>query len=192
MIEWVEELRAGFAAEFGTGPKVVTLASVDERGIPRARSVIVRSLTDDATLVVASDARHEKNRQLAGGRYAEVCAWLPAARRQFRITCRATVIGGGPPDLAPALEGWQALREQVWTEMSEATRATFFWPDPGMPRVQDPSAFPPAVRTGLPPTNFELLYLRAEAVDVLETASHPHRRRRWRRDTNWAADEINP
>lgn len=28
MIEWVEELWAGFTAAFGTGPKVVTLATV--------------------------------------------------------------------------------------------------------------------------------------------------------------------
>ena len=192
MIEWVEQLRADFTAEFGTGPKVVTLATVDDRGMPRARSVIIRLLTDDGTLVVASDSRHEKNRQLDVGRYGEVCAWLASVRRQFRIACQVTVIGSGPPDRTPAAGGWQALREQVWTEMSEATRATFFWPDPGTPRVEEPSAFPPAVRTGLPPANFELLYLRAESVDVLDIASHPHARRRSRRETDWAVYEVNP
>ena len=66
MIEWLEELRAGFTAEFGTGPKIVTLATVAS-GVPRARAVVVRAVTDAGSLAIASDARSRKNNQLDYG-----------------------------------------------------------------------------------------------------------------------------
>lgn len=191
MIEWVEELRAGFTEEFGTGPKIVTLATVDTRGQPRARSVVVRTLTDQGSLAVASDARSEKNQQVRYSGRAEVCCWLKQMRRQFRLECVATVSG---ESTVTTLEvDIEELRHQVWAEMSEASRATFSWPQPGDARIGDASAFPSAVRTGLPPDHFELLFLRPNYVDLLELTSHPHRRRVWRRSgPQWAVQELNP
>ena len=191
MIEWVQELRAGFTAEFGTGPKVVTLATVETEGLfepyPRARSVVCRRLEPDGALLVASDERGRKNRQVATRQAAEVCAWLPSVRRQFRLFCEARLIRG------TADAGASALREQLWTELSESARALFFWPQPGAPRRAGADAFPDVVRTGLPPENFTLISLAPIDVDLLELAGHPHRRRRWRLDeAGWSVQEINP
>jgi pyridoxamine 5'-phosphate oxidase len=192
MIEWVEQLRADFTAEFGTGPKVVTLATAERDGTPRARSVVVRGLRNGGAIVVASDARSEKNKQVRRRDNAEVCAWLPSVRRQYRLACWAAIIGETLAATSPFEPDPHRLREEVWGEMSEAARALFFWPTPGEARVDGPAAFPESVRTGLPPTNFELLYLLAMEADVLDLSGHPHHRHRWRRDTGWAVQEINP
>jgi PPOX class probable FMN-dependent enzyme len=192
MIEWLEQLRADFAQEYGPGPKVVTLATIDEENRPRARSVVVRALRDGGDLVVASDARSDKNAQVHKCGGAEVCAWLPKLRRQHRLNCRAGVIGQLPSFTSDDLQ-LQGLRQQVWGELSESARALFSWPSPGQSRDADPAAFPSAIRAGLPPTNFELLYLMPREVDVLDLNQHPHLRRIWRRDeTRWAAVDVNP
>ena len=185
MIEWVEELRAGFTEEFGTGPKVVTLATVDDKQFPRARSVVCRRFRDDGLVLIASDARSEKNLHLRRAPMAEICVWLAGRRQQFRlrgpvsvISAGATLAWYGPGD---AIVGVRGLREEIWLEMSESARALFFWPDPGQPLVSDSSQFPPAVRTGLPPDTFELLAVFPHDVEKLDLRPHPHRRRRWRR-----------
>ena len=200
MIEWVEELRAGFTEEFGTGPKIVTLATVEgSRREPRARarSVVCRRLLDHGILLIASDARSNKNWQLRQNHLAEVCTWLPKLGRQFRLSCWGVVIDHkeATPDekRVPELLATPLLRETVWGEMSEAARALFFWPPPGEPLVANSAAFPEAVRTGLPPDNFEVLGLMPEEVDLLDLSAHPHRRRRWRREAGqWRAEVVNP
>jgi PPOX class probable FMN-dependent enzyme len=193
MIEWVEELRAGLTEEFGAGPKIVTLATADGSGRPHARMVVVRTLTDAGSLAVASDARSRKNDQLDDGRQAEVCVWLPKSRRQFRLSCTGSVCGGRREPVDTDELDVDGLRKQVWTEMSEASRATFFWPKPADPRIPDDAAFPAAVRAGPPPDNFEILFLRPREVDLLELNVHPHRRRIWDVcDGAWKVREVNP
>lgn len=206
MIEWVEELRAGFTEEFGTGPKVVTLATVDGAGRPRARSVVCRRFgeteLEEGLLLVASDARSRKNDELTLHAPAEVCAWLPKIRSQYRLHCRSSLIARMPPAAGPMGEAMtnpgfgpnlRNFREQVWSEMSESARALFFWPDPGQPLVADPSQFPAAVRTGLPPDTFVLIALIPDEVECLDLRQHPHRRRRWRTDGQvWTVEELNP
>ena len=190
MIEWVEQLRADFTAEFGTGPKVVTLATVerDEGGWrPRVRTVVCRQLDEVGRVLVACDLRSRKLDDVRDQRSAEVCAWLPGARRQYRIQ--------GPARAITTITDGEGARERIWSEMSETARALFFWPTPGTPREPDAAAFPPAVRTGLPPGNFVVLVVDTIEVDVLDLTSHPHphRRRMWQwSDRGWAAEEINP
>jgi pyridoxamine 5'-phosphate oxidase len=189
MIEWVEQLRAGLTGEFGTGPKIVTLATVDEGGAPRARSVVVRMLRDDGALLVACDIRSDKDVQLRIRPRAEVCAWLPSLRRQFRVAGDVDLFS--EPTGGPA--GGEAVREQVWAEMSDSARALFFWPRPGAPRVWDNAAFPQAVGAGLSPSNFEVLCLTPTSADVLDLVGHPHRRRRWtRHGAEWDVRDVNP
>lgn len=185
MSEWVAELTRGLVAEFGDGPHVCTLATVDKNGAPRARSVVCRKVGADGSVWVVSDARTEKNEQVRAVPQAEVVFWLPASREQFRLFGSVKVLPGGSKE--PALvDSWQAL--------SDATRATFFWPSPGAKRIDAPEAFAREVAAGTPPpANFEVLVVRPRRVEHLQLGSHPHRRRRWMLAGNWsAAAEVNP
>lgn len=201
MIEWVEALRAGFAAEFGTGPKVVTLATVEDGGVPRARSVVCRDVTDDGMLLVASDRRSEKNGQVRSCPPAEICVWLPTQRRQFRVRGMVSVLSAAGTvkwygyERATDERRIRAFRERMWSELSEESRALFFWPHPGEMLVREPALFPKAVRTGLPPDNFEVLCMSTNTVELLDLRPHPHRRVRWMRDRDtphWEVGEYNP
>ena len=204
MIEWVAELTAAPDEEFGAKPKVMTLATVNEHGAPRARTVVCRAIIeDDPSLVVASDARSEKNRQVRQNGLTELCFWLPTLRRQYRLECRAMTLSAEVIERlvadvndrgADEAAKLAPLRENVWTELSDASRALFFWPQPGAAREIKSSRFPQAVRTGLPPDNFELIRFAPRRVEVLDLRPHPHRRRRWEVDghNTWTGADINP
>lgn len=185
MSEWVAELTRALAAEFGDGPHVCTLATVDKNGAPRARSVVCRKVSPDGSAWFVSDARSEKNEQVRAVPQAEVVFWLPTSREQYRLLGSVKLLPGGSKD--PALM-------DVWQALSDASRAMYFWPSPGAKRIDPPEAFTKEVPAGTPPSaNFEVLIVRPRRVEHLQLGSHPHRRRRWMLAGNWsAAAEVNP
>ena len=186
MSEWIGELQSALAREFGDGkPHVATLATVDRGGSPRARTVVCRRVADEGTLYVASDARSEKNEHVKANPQAEVVFWLHTLREQYRVLGSARVGGPTPND---------QVRAELWRAMSDAARALFLWPSPGVRRVESAEAFPQAVPADAAvPSNFELIVVRPRRVEHLQLSVHPHRRRRWMLAGKWsAAAELNP
>lgn len=185
MSEWIGELQSALEREFGDRPTVATLATVDRGGAPRARTVVCRRVLDDGSVLIVSDSRSEKNEQLKANQQAEVVFWLPGLREQFRILGSARIGGIAAPD---------PLRLEVWRAMSDPARALFFWPSPGVRRVDSPEAFPKATpATVEPPSSFELIIIRPRRVEHLQLTVHPHRRRRWMLAGKWStAAELNP
>jgi pyridoxamine 5'-phosphate oxidase len=179
--DWVGELREAFDAEFGEGPpRIGSLATVDEEGRPRVRSVVCRRLEDDGSLWFASDARSAKNRETRVHPFGEVAFWLPTLREQFRVAGKLNIISTGD------------RRDRAWAELSDRARALFFWHPPGGP-LRDDRDLPEEVGawTAIPLT-FELVILKADRVDALDLNEHPHRRRVWRADRSWAVRDVNP
>jgi PPOX class probable FMN-dependent enzyme len=174
MIEWLQIFRNALTAEWGTAPAIAALATVDETGHPHVRNVVCREITADGTIRITSDARSSKNRHIRANPHVELTLWLPARREQFRISAMASL----------------GMDKKLWDQLPETTRATFFWPAPGQPRAAA-EAFAPTPLTQ-PPANFEVLLLTPQEVDHLELCITPHRRRRWRRNSDWALEELNP
>jgi pyridoxamine 5'-phosphate oxidase len=53
--------------------------------------------------------------------------------------------------------------------------------------------FPSALADGTPtPECFELVRIQLERVELLELTGHPHQRRRWHADQDWAEERLNP
>ncbi|HEY2585890.1 MAG TPA: pyridoxamine 5'-phosphate oxidase family protein [Tepidisphaeraceae bacterium] len=181
-IPWLEALRA---AEREAGrPMILSLATVDDAGDPQVRSVVCRRVDDRGMLWIASDARSVKHRQLAMHPRAAAVAWFPATREQFRFSFSGSVqILGGSSESSDRVELWRSLAPE--------TRATFFWPDPGGLRTAGDDAFAKTSDVADPPPSFELLVLHPTAVDHLVLTAHPHRRRRWTSEGQWALRELN-
>ncbi len=199
MSEWIGELRSALAREFGEGkPHIATLATVDRGGSPRARTVVCRRVAADGSLCVVSDARSEKNDHVKANPQAEVVFWLPTLREQYRVLGSVRMAGaaatnGGTGGTGGG-SGIDPVRLELWRAMSDPARALFFWPSPGVRRVDPPEAFPQAVPASadVPPT-FEVIIVRPKRVEHLQLTVHPHRRRRWMLAGKWsAAAELNP
>lgn len=190
---WLTELKNALATEFARAPMVCTLATVDEHGLPSARSVICRRIEETGELLFVSDARSRKNEHLAERPAVEVVFWLPAARVQYRITGTVGIVRAGlADDLRASLA--DDLRNDLWRQLSDKSRALFFWPPGGEPLQPDPDRFPHAIpQDTAPPATFEILLLRPTAADIVEITHHPHRRRLCTRtDTGWKTDNVNP
>jgi PPOX class probable FMN-dependent enzyme len=183
MAEWVNELRAALARELEGAPAVMILATVDAGGTAHARCIVCRRIEADGRLLAVMDDRTSKIAQLSRNRRVEAVFWLPKTRVQYRITADATVV---------AFPADEQLRRELWRELSDASRALFFWPTPGIAPSPDDADAQAVAADVPPPRNFNVLILDPRQVDRLALDTHPHRRRVWRQDTNWMGVDVNP
>jgi PPOX class probable FMN-dependent enzyme len=176
-VPWLDAFRSVAAR-----PLILSLATVAGNGGPDVRSVICRRVEDDGSLWFTSDARSGKDAQLAMNSNVAAVYWAPATREQFRFWGGSEILNesSGNPS-----------REELWKELTAETRAMFFWPPPGEPRVTD-SRFVAASEAESPPATFDAIVLRPSRVEHLALSMHPHRRTRWTFSTHWTTEDLNP
>src|SRR5205809_1833072 len=95
--DWLDRLISALANEYGPlfdVHGIATLATVDEKGAPRARSVVCRYF-DAEVLTIVSDARSRKNSELRRDARAELVFWIADERIQIRIRGTVAVSDGG-------------------------------------------------------------------------------------------------
>ncbi len=159
---WFQELVRAMADE--EGPPLMTLATLAGDGSPRARLVVIRHYADDGSIVFCSDGRSEKNAQVRRDPRAEAVCWASNRRTQYRLRGRCDI------------DEDEAVRNEIWRQLSESARALFAWPTPGADRAPD-DAFTAKVSEDDPmPANFEVLRLVPTNVDRLDLSATPHRR----------------
>lgn len=181
---WRPLLRAARERE-GRSPQArwLQLASVAPDGTPRVRTLVFRGWPAAAALDLLSDGRSAKVDELAHQPAVELCWLLPRARCQFRLRGRRQRL---PADLE-LLE-----RQRHWRGLTPGGRALWGWPPPGAP-LDPGAAFPAELPDGTPLSD-HLLVLRIalSQVELLELTGHPHQRRRWRLETGWTQEDLNP
>jgi pyridoxamine 5'-phosphate oxidase len=159
------------------------LATVATDGTPRVRTLVFRGWAGPAALELLSDGRSGKVAELASQPAVELCWLLPRARCQFRLRGQLVAL---PP------EEERRERARHWAALSPGGRALWGWPPPGAP-LDRLAAFPEAIADGTPlPEHFWLLRVHLLRVELLELLGHPHRRRRWQRETGWEEEPLNP
>jgi len=181
---WRPLLRGARERE-GRGPQArwLQLASVAADGCPRVRTLVFRGWAGPAALDLLSDGRSAKAAELARQPAVELCWLLPKARSQFRLRGQ---LQGLPPELE------QRERERHWRALTPGGRAVWGWPAPGEP-LDRLGVFPAELPDGAPlPEQLLLLRIALRQVELLELTGHPHRRRRWRVDTDWREESLNP
>jgi pyridoxamine 5'-phosphate oxidase len=182
MDEWLKQFNELVEAAKADGPVILTLATLSRNGSPRARAVVLRSVEEDGSIWVVSDGRSKKNQQIRLDRRVETVFWLADARIQYRIRGEARVIESSDPRSA-----------LLWSQLSDATRAMFTWPEPGVRRDRLPEHFATELPPESPmPATFQAIAIHPTLVEETNLNPHPHRRRRWRRKTGWAEEEVNP
>ena len=188
-VNWLPLLSEALAKEYGTAPWVGMFATTDRDCTPHLRTVVIRLIDEAGRLHVASDGRSRKNQQAKENPAGAVAVWLPGLRTQFRVEGTVDVVGPGTID--------QAVRQRIWRGLSDATRATYDWPEPGGPRPEStPSEradlFPAARSADAPISDaFELIRIHPRMVERLLLTEHPHARVRWR-IPEWKEESINP
>ena len=115
--------------------RLVQMATVNAQGRPANRTLVFRGFVNETSqLTFATDLRSPKTSELVHSPWAELCWYFPVTHEQFRIAGPITVVGPDATDHVLA-----AARRDAWRALPEATRITFTWPAPGLPRDQNAS-----------------------------------------------------
>jgi pyridoxamine 5'-phosphate oxidase len=159
------------------------LATVAADGTPRVRTLVFRGWAGPSVLDLLTDSRSAKRDEMALQPAVELCWLLPRARSQFRLR-----------GLLQELPSTQQIQEtqRHWQALTPGARAVWGWPPPGEPFDQT-AHFPSECPDGAElPEHFQLLRIGLWQVELLELTGHPHRRRRWRQETTWTEELLNP
>jgi pyridoxamine 5'-phosphate oxidase len=184
---WRQLLRGARERE-GRSPqgRWLQLATVAADGSPRVRTLVFRGWAEPAVLDLLTDGRSAKPAELAYQPAVELCWLLPRARSQFRLRGKVLHL---PSDVI------DQERLGHWQRLTPEGRALWGWPPPGQPLDGSPpgGAIPERLPEGAPmPEHFLLLRIGLDQVELLELTGHPHRRRRWRAQTGWDEEHLNP
>jgi pyridoxamine 5'-phosphate oxidase len=159
------------------------LATVAPDGTPRVRTLVFRGWAQGALLDLLTDGRSAKVAEIKHQPAVELCWLLPRARCQFRLRGQIATL---PPPFR------LAERERHWRGLTPRGRALWGWPEPGA-LLDSTAPFPLALDDDTQiPEPFLLLRIALTQVELLELMDHPHRRRRWRQQTNWREEALNP
>ena len=161
------------------------LATVDEKGRPRVRTVVLRdAVEDDASLRFHCDRRSDKAAEIAATGRAALLAYDADAKIQIRIEGTA------------ALHADDALADTAWAGAQAMSRVCYgVTPGPGTPLAEGGAyALPDRDETAaIGRENFCAVLVRAERLDFLYLDQRGHRRALWRRGTSgWTGEWVAP
>lgn len=159
------------------------LATVAADGTPRVRTLVFRDWVGPAAFDLLTDGRSAKTADLQHQPAVEVCWLLPRARSQFRLRGSLVVLED---------ELQQCERTRHWAQLSPGGRALWGWPQPGEPFDRGAPFVAELPHDTPMPAHFVLLRIAVTQVELLELGDHPHRRRRWRAQTQWSEQLLNP
>ena len=161
--------------------RYVQFATLGLDGKPRVRMVVFRGFSlSEASFFIITDARSEKVEELAQCPDVEVSWYFTHTREQFRLQCSAvTHSHGTDADLH---------RDTLWKGLSDAVKAQFFWPEPGLTSGEGQSL----EITMHPPETFTVIECSPQRVDHLVLAKTQRRTLSHMTESGWTEVSVNP
>ena len=161
--------------------RYVQFATLGLDGKPRVRMVVFRGFSlSEASFFIITDARTEKVKELTQCPDVEVSWYFTHTREQFRLQCSAVTHSDGA-DV-------ELYRDALWKGLSDAAKAQFFWPEPGLPSGEGQSL----EITPHPPETFVVIECRPQRVDHLVLAKPQRRTLSDLTASGWTEVSINP
>lgn len=155
--------------------RTVQVATASAQDGPTVRTVILRRVQDDGTLVFFADVRSEKVAHLSQDDRTEVHTWWTKGRAQFRLRGRAQI---STSDEDP-------IRQELWMDLREEDLVRFLGPPPGEEQdLESPLPKPPDALEPEDPRleriaeTFATVRVVPELVDVLVLDPDGHIRTR--------------
>ena len=160
MLSIVQKVRDLLATEFGQSPQTCALATADYKGTPSVRTMVLRELAEDGSLLFVSDRRTHKDDHLRDRPACEVLFWLPKQNVQIRVVASAIVLDA---------ENDVGLRESWWDRL-----------DPRGTRILsgDKTDHPGTIDV---PVTFELISAAALSIRIESFAHKPIQVETWTR-----------
>ena len=181
---WLTALRSSIDANRSDAHhRFIQLASVTRDGAPRNRTLVFRGFdADDDSILLCTDRRSAKFDELVDCGLVEACWYFVRSREQYRLRGRVRIV-----DDAKKIS-------KMWSRLSTATRAQFFWPTPleSVAEREDHVSISLNLKDVAPPDTFILLKVQAHLVDYLSLGEKHRRVISERADQAWLSRAVNP
>ncbi len=160
MLPIVNQIRQALAVEFGDKPMTCSLATADYKGNPSVRTMVLREIADDGSLLFVSDRRTHKDDHIRDRPQCEVLFWLPKANTQIRVVASAVVLDA---------ENDIGMREAWWDRL-----------DPHGTRILSDDKTDSPMTTAVPVT-FELISAAPMSIRLEDYSAKPIKVETWTR-----------
>lgn len=168
----------------GNPYNLLQLASVNERGGPEVRTIVLRQFElETPALYFVTDFRSSKQREIHRNNLVALAGYDPATRVQFRFKGNAASVTD------------EAERAAQWGKLSQRTRDTFHLPvGSGNVMHSDGTIIDLDEHDDLTPyERFSLMRVELTSVDRLDVSQEEHVRFCfWRTETGWIGGRRTP
>lgn len=168
------------------------LATTDDAGAARVRTVVLAKLDDDAIVALATDSASQKARDLRARPRAELCLLSREKLEQARLLARWDVVDGAR---AERDQGLGARRRELWQQLPPGEKGYYVSPPPGLDLAAfGKDAFKAEATEPEPVPRFTVLLGAVERIDFLDVSVTPHKRVAYERARGgaWAKRSLTP
>ena len=179
MPPWLAQISSAQKKESKLDNRFIQLATVGIDKTPRVRTVVFRGWSESYELIIFTDIRSQKYKELNLNNKVEICWLFSKAKCQFRLN------GISRFDLGKD-------SKRYWEQLSENSKSTWSWPCPG-DKFEFDQTNDSSINSRFDASdNFALIKVEITQVDQLHLHKPIHTRRMWVLKKGWTEERINP
>ena len=174
---WRQRLKASQSKEGKLASnRWIQIANVSKNNQPRVRTVVFRGWLDNTTMLIYTDKRSEKYKDLEINNNIEVLWLFFKTKSQYRFRGKVSELEDN---------------NKYWDNLFDRSKDQWFWPTPGekIDREDNISTIENKLSK---PNNFSVLKININEVDLLKLEKPLHKRYIWKKIDNWKCVEVNP
>ena len=174
---WRQRLKASQSREGKlTSNRWIQIANVSKNNQPRVRTVVFRGWLDNTTMLIYTDKRSEKYKDLRINKHIEVLWLFFKTKSQYRFKGKVYELKDN---------------DKYWDNLFERSKDQWFWPSPGK-KIDKKNYVSSKNNKLLKPNNFSVFQIKINEVDLLKLEKPLHKRFIWKEVDNWTCIEVNP
>ena len=154
----------------------IQLANVSKNNQPRVRTVVFRGWLDDSTMLIYTDKRSQKYRDLENNNNIEVLWLFFKTKSQYRFKGKVSELKDN---------------DKYWDNLFDRSKDQWFWPSPGK-KIDQKDNISSIDNKLSKPNNFSVLGININEVELLKLEKPLHKRYIWRKIDHWKCIEVNP
>ena len=153
----------------------IQIATTSKDNLPRLRTVVFRGWSEVNSMLIYTDRRSEKINDININNNVEILWLFPKSKTQYRLKGEA-----------------YEIKENIrfWDNLSENSKTTWFWPNPGGKLSQRSAYDTPSILDR--PESFTVLEVKMNYVELLKLERPIHKRCCWSKKKSWKRIELNP
>ena len=174
---WRQSLKASQSKEGKLiSNRWIQLANISKNNQPRVRTVVFRGWVGPSTMLIYTDKRSEKFKDLEINNDIEILWLFFKSKTQYRFKGKSYKVDND---------------KCYWENLSNKSKIPWYWPTPGE-EIDKKKTFSFSNDTLSKPSNFSVLRIEINEVDLLKLEKPVHKRYVWKSNNNWKTVEVYP